>query len=279
MIQDIHKDFDNQYKDVKPGQEDVVFVFRGFHPKIEILASDLNGIDFPKVKELSFENEEYRYLFRIENTNYFLLTKDIEEFNEYHYTSTRILRSCNPIDLCFAGMSAIHLYTWYQNNHHCGRCGNPLIHHKTLRALKCTHCDNLIFPTISPCIIAGVRNKDSICVTHYGDREYKGRALIAGYIEVGETPEQAVKREVMEEVGLKVKNIEYYGSQPWGFDGNLLLGYFCDLDGDDTITLDQNELAKARFIKRDELYENDNLLALTGTMIDEFRKGSELPLN
>ena len=72
---------------------------------------------------------------------------------------------------------------------------------------------------------------------------------------IGETIEETVKREVMEEVGLKVKNIQYYKSQPWSFSDTLLMGFYCDLDGEDKITLDQDELALAEWFEREDLPE------------------------
>ena len=77
------------------------------------------------------------------------------------------------------------------------------------------------------------------------------------------------------ELGLRVKNIRYFDSQPWGFDSNLLLGYYCEVDGGTSITMDETELATARFVKRDKIEEDKNLLSLTATMIDRFRKGLE----
>ena len=81
---------------------------------------------------------------------------------------------------------------------------------------RCPHCGNLIFPKIAPAVIIGLIHEDSILISTYADRPYKGRALLAGFCEIGETPEQTVVREVQEEVGLRVKNIRYFDSQPWG---------------------------------------------------------------
>ena len=92
------------------------------------------------------------------------------------------------------------------------------------RMLQCPCCANMVFPKIAPAVIVGVTHGDKILMTKYAGREYKRYALIAGFTEIGETAEETVKREVMEEVGLTVKNIRYYKSQPWGFDSNLLLG-------------------------------------------------------
>ena len=79
-------------------------------------------------------------------------------------------------------------------------------------------------------------------MSKYAGRNYKKYALLAGFAEIGETLEETVKREVMEEVGLKVKNIRYYKSQPWSFSDTLLMGFYCDLDGSDEITLDRKNL-------------------------------------
>ena len=101
-----------------------------------------------------------------------------------------------------------------------------------------------------------------------------GQALkAAGYVETGESPEETVQREVFEEVGLKVKNIKYYKSQPWPLSGALLLGYVCDLDGSDKIRLDENELEIAEWLEREELPDRSNDVSLTSELIEMFRTG------
>lgn len=131
----------------------------------------------------------------------------------------------------------------------------------------------MIFPKIAPAVIVGVINGNKILLTKYNGRVYKKYALIAGFTEIGETAEETVAREVMEEVGLKVKNIRYYKSQPWGTDCNLLLGFFCDLDGDDTITMDEKELSTAEWFERDEMPVDDDGFSLTREMMSIFKRG------
>ena len=102
----------------------------------------------------------------------------------------------------------------------------------------------MVYPVISPAVIIAVTHNGKLLMSKYAGREYKKYALIAGFNEIGETIEETVHREVMEEVGLKVKNLKYYKSQPWPFTGTLLMGFFCELDGeDDRITLEEEELA------------------------------------
>ena len=102
---------------------------------------------------------------------------------------------------------------------------------------------------------------------------YRGYALIAGFVEIGETFEETVRREVMEEVGLKVKNIRYYKSQPWSFSDTLLMGFYCDLDGEEEITLDREELALAEWFRRDEIPVEPSRDSLTNEMIIKFKNG------
>jgi NAD+ diphosphatase len=99
--------------------------------------------------------------------------------------------------------------------------------------------------------------------------------MIAGFNEIGETAEETVRREVLEEVGLKVSEVKYYKSQPWGIDGNVLMGFYCDLDGDDTIHLDGNELSLAERHQRDAIPEKDDKMTITREMIRVFAEGKE----
>ena len=100
-------------------------------------------------------------------------------------------------------------------------------------------------------------------------------ALVAGFNEIGETLEETVAREVMEEVGLKVKNIRYYKSQPWGIVDDLLAGFYCDVDGSTEIRLDRNELKEAVWVERKDVEGQPHDLSLTNEMMVVFREGKE----
>ena len=155
----------------------------------------------------------------------------------------------------------------------------PLEHDVNERMMHCPRCGNMIFPRINPSVIVAVTHGDYLLLTQYANRPGATRtALIAGFTEFGETAEQTVHREVMEEVGLKIKNLRYYKSQPWGISGGgLLLGYWCELDGDETIHLDNFELADGAWVSREELRRDyrDNGVALTSEMIARFAAGRE----
>ncbi len=265
MIQDIQpKEFHNEYIEQTPKDNDIVFSFkeRGVLMK--------NECEFPTYKEVG---GNVQYLFQIDDQPYFLSKEELK-LDGYDYVPTFVLRRFSDETLRFAVVTAYHLYSWYASTKYCGTCGHPLVHSTTERAMVCPDCGHVYYPTIAPAVIVGVVHNDSILMTRYANRSYKGHALIAGFCEIGETPEDTVRREVMEEVGLKVKNIRYYKSQPWGFDSNILMGFFAQLDGDDTISLDQEELAKARFIKREEITDQPDGLSLTNEMIIAFKNGS-----
>lgn len=270
MIQDIQpKRYHNEYTPRPIRETDVVFVFRD---RQVLLQTEGNGsLSFPTGAEV--QEVRLQYLFAIDDRAFFL---GRELVAGYDFQPMRLLRKCTPQDLCFAGMTAWHLYHWYESHRFCGKCGKPVDHHNTLRALQCGNCGNLLFPVIAPAVIVAVTNGNKLLVTRYAGREFKGMALVAGFCEIGERAEDTVRREVMEETGLKVKNLRYFDSQPWGYASNLLLGYFCELDGSDEIHFDAEELQSAIWVSREELEPvKENLLSLTGTMIETFRLGKK----
>ena len=132
-------------------------------------------------------------------------------------------------------------------------------------------CGNIIYPRINPAVIVGVVNGDSILITRYR-RGYAHNALIAGFAEIGETLEQTVEREVMEEAGIRVRNIRYYRSQPWGMAEDLLAGFYCDAC-DTSIKMDENELKYAQWTKREDIVLQPNDLSLTNEMMRMFKEG------
>ena len=124
-------------------------------------------------------------------------------------------------------------------------------------------------------MIVGVTNGDSLLITRYADRPLSVDALVAGFTEIGETFEETVAREVMEEAGLHVKNIRYYKSQPWGMASDILAGFFCDVDGDAHVHLDRHELKSAVWVPRAQIKGQPDNLSLTNEMMLLFRDGKE----
>ena len=216
------------------------------------------------------------YLFSIDQRGVFLSQDEHPEAGDFIYEDVQVFRAFQPSWLAFAGVTASHLAAWYAKNRFCGRCSGPMSPSPTERAMNCPACGLINYPSISPAVIVGVIDGDRMLLTRYAGRQYRNLALIAGFMEVGETPEDTVRREVMEEVGLKVRNIRYYKSQPWAFTQSLLLGFYADLDGSPEIVLDQNELSEGVWLPRSEMPLESLPISLTYEMIDVFRRG-EVP--
>ena len=120
-----------------------------------------------------------------------------------------------------------------------------------------------------------VSDGERLLVSRYRDRPFRGWALIAGFVEIGETLEDTVRREVLEETGLRVKNLRYYKSQPWSFSDTLLAGFYCDLDGSDAIRIEEDELSEALWLPRGEIPPRGNDVSLTAEMMERFRLGQD----
>lgn len=277
MLQDIGEGrLENEFKNIDVTAEDCILCFH--NGQVLILRGEDDSLTLPFFSQLDAENATApRYLFRMHGQNYYLWTdpNPAASDNGFTYEAVRQLRQLKSKEICYAVMTGWHLYNWYRTNRLCGCCGTPTVHDDKERMLRCPKCGNMIFPRISPAVIVGVTNGERLLLSKYAGRAYTRFALIAGYTEIGETMEQTVQREVMEEVGLKVKNIRYYKSQPWGVDGNVLMGFYCDVDGSNEIHIDENELSMAEWYPRNALPAHDDGISLTREMIRVFEEGRE----
>ncbi len=143
------------------------------------------------------------------------------------------------------------LISWRRDYHFCSCCGAVLSDHEDFTARVCPSCQKLYFPRIEPCIIVLVRKGDKVLLARHVQRNQDVYACIAGFIEVGESAECAVKREVFEEVGIRVKNIQYRGSQSWPFPDQLMLAFTAEYESGE-IKLQENEIADAQWFDRDD---------------------------
>lgn len=180
----------------------------------------------------------------------FIAKLDLDDAEDYH-----------PIRACYkvlneskfkAMLLANHLTTWLNLHKHCGVCGgaNELIKEELFQ--KCKGCGNMNYPTVSPCVIGAIYNNNQILLArspHFAESVY---SCVAGFVSPGENIEQAFAREVMEEVGLQIKNIQYIASQPWPFPHSLMMGFIAEYDSGD-LKIDYNELEDAKWFSIDDL--------------------------
>lgn len=285
MIQDIapHR-YDNTYSAKKPAAADYALVIHnGRTLLINRGEAKIYAIPtFSEVAELiPGVMEHVSYLFSIDEKRYFLAEKkegeaeDIVSSRRFAWKGTQYFRLMEPMYQAFAAITATQVWRWRESRKFCGRCGSRTTDSETERALVCPVCGQIEYPKISPAVIVAVTNGDKLLMSRYRDRPYRGYALIAGFVEIGETFEETVHREVMEEVGLKVKNIRYFKSQPWAFTDTEMIGFFAELDGDDTIRLQEDELSEAGWYRREEIPDDEVLISVGTEMKMVFKYGSD----
>jgi NAD+ diphosphatase len=166
---------------------------------------------------------------------------------------------------------AFHLMNWLRRSQYCGTCGAEFIDKADELARICPACGRVEYPRISPATITAVIKDDSILLAH--NRSFRaGRyGLIAGFVEPGETLEDCVRREILEETGITVRNISYIGSQPWPFPDSLMAGFTAEYDSGE-VRADGSELSDARWFRRGELPEIPGTDSIAGRMIRRFEQ-------
>ena len=150
---------------------------------------------------------------------------------------------------------AFQISLFYKTHQFCGQCGQKMQKIDWEIAMKCYHCQHRAYPRVSPCIIVAIRKDKKILLAlhnRHHNPENPMFTTLAGFTEAGETLEKCVEREVFEEVGLKVKNIQYVSSQPWPFPHSLMMGFIADYDSGE-IKVDPNELVEAHWYNIDQL--------------------------
>lgn len=278
MIQDIEpKIFNNNFKHQKAKVSDVFLSYQG---DTVLIKEDKDKLWYPSFADFQEKYpsliEKAQFLFTINEINYYLADEQcLDSVEGWIYVNVRRFRSEPKYWRSFAGAVGWQLNRWYSDHKFCSRCRNPLKKSDKERMLYCDSCNFQIYPKISPAVIVGVYDKNRLLLTKYAGREHVRHALIAGFAEIGESLEQTVHREVLEEAGLKVKNLKFYKSQPWPFTDTLLAGFFAELDGDDAITLETDELSLGIWVERENIPIEDELqMSLTSEMIAAFKKNT-----
>ena len=165
---------------------------------------------------------------------------------------------------------ALQVISWRYNHRFCSRCGTPTEPHATELTMVCPACDYRQYPRITPCIIALVTDGDHALLGHSARFPEGFYSYLAGFMEAGETAEQAVRREVMEESGVTLGELRYFASQSWPFPHSLMLGFHADYAGGE-IRIDDDEITDARWFHYSELPDIPPPGSIARTLIDHWR--------
>lgn len=167
------------------------------------------------------------------------------------------------------GAKALHLISWNNTYKYCSKCGSLLKNKEDERAKFCPSCGFINYPKISPAIITAVTKDKKILLAHNANFIEKRYSVLAGFVEPGETFEDCVAREVFEETSIKVKNIKYFGSQPWPFPDSLMVAFICEYDSGE-IKVDDVEITDASWYSADELPNIPFKGTIARKLIDHF---------
>ena len=168
-----------------------------------------------------------------------------------------------------AGKCSEILY-WDSTTKFCGVCGGPMKLHTEI-SKRCTCCGKEVWPQLATAVICLVSRGDEVLLVHARNfkREYYG--LVAGFVETGETLEEAVVREVREETGISIRNITYFSSQPWPYPCGLMVGFFAEYEGG-KLRLQQSELSRGGWFRYDQLPSIPGKMSIARKLIDEWVK-------
>ena len=272
MIQDIfpHK-FDNTFRIRTPESGDFALYYDTFG--VLLLKKEDGDPDLPTFEDFgtgSLAGAEY--FFSIDGRGFFLVRTAPAQGKKFAFFPLTVFRSMNCGWKAFGGITGSQLWRWENSRKYCGRCGAKMVPGTTERSRCCPSCGLVEYPKICPAVIVAVTDGDRLLMVRNANSTFNRYVLIAGYVEFGETFEETVRREVLEEVGLHIKNVRYYKSQPWAFSDTLMIGCTAELDGSPKMKLQESEIAEARWFQREDIPDTSKLISIGSEMIENFKK-------
>lgn len=218
--------------------------------------------------ELSLASEHYLGVLNGEDLWVRVLHADVLP-DSYQWRGLRSQLEILSVDAFQLAGRALQIAQWFYDHRYCGRCGQKTGHDTIDRAKVCTSCELRFYPRLSPCMIVLVTRGEEILLAHHQRASRVMYSTLAGFVEAGESVEDCVKREVMEEVGISVNNLEYFRSQPWPFPNQLMLGFFAEYQAGD-IKIDPAEIIDARWFRYDELPQVPAVATVAGQLIAHY---------
>jgi len=255
------------------GEKDFVIHYNG---NSLLLKTSGDEFEIPQKKDFTeiSDKTENTFLFRRNDVPCFLIWDKLKaDKPHFIYKEINFFRIIRQQEIAWISIVGFHLMNWYSQNKFCGRCGTRTQQKPDERALICPDCNTIVYPKIFPAIIVAIICNHKILLArspHFPGNMY---SLIAGYVDVGESLEEALAREVKEEVGLDIKNIRYYKSQPWPSSGSMMIGFIAEADENQPISIDNTEITEAAWFTKGDLPEHPLDISIAGEMIENFKKG------
>lgn len=247
-------------ENITPNDDDYLFIFNNerelFLDSNKQLPKSLDGFDVNFHLYIGQYNGKKAFAINVNTKDSFYNLRDVYEIDAdlYHIASRAVLVS-----------------DWYMTFQFCGRCGAKTQLDEKDMMLKCPKCGQMHYPRIAPAIIVAIRKGDELLMAKHSYHEKIRYALIAGFVEPGETIEEAVRREVLEEVGIKIKNLQYKRSQTWPFPNSLMFGFSAEYESGD-IKVDGDEILTAKWIKKEDVEPPETDISIASWLIEEFLK-------
>lgn len=241
-----------------------------------LVKKEENIISIPildEIKQLNIKYESEFFLGELKGQNCFGIEASLEFDLPENYELIQLYEIGQLLDeqVFLAAGRANQLLNWEKTHRFCGRCGSKTENKKGEIAKRCPNCNHVMYPVICPAIIVAVTKGDKILLAHNSNFKNGMYSLIAGFVEAGEDLQSTVKREVFEEVGIKIKNIKPFMSSPWPFPNSLMLGFFAEYESGE-IKVDGNEIEHADWFTKDNFPNLPKKFSLARKIIDEFIK-------
>ena len=227
----------------------------------------LPPISHPQALGLASQREHYLGMFGELHCFTAEIASESEDPPGWGWIGLRSLFGAMDEDLFALAGRASQLLEWERTHQFCGACGTLMARRSEERARECPSCGSISYPRVTPAVMALVRNGDRILLARSPHFRRGSFSVLAGFLEPGETLEQCVSREVFEEVGLQVKNIRYFASQPWPFPHQMMIAFFADYAGGE-IRIDPAELEQAHWFETDKLPPIPSKMSIARRLID-----------
>jgi NAD+ diphosphatase len=237
-----------------PSRQAVWFAFKGDRLLVVPAEAETGLPAWEELERLGCTPAAGHYLGRLEDVDCFAVElEDCELPDGRTFEGLRALYGRLPEHLFSVAGRAAQILEWDRSHRFCGRCGARTERMEDERARRCPECEHLAYPRLSPAVIMLIRKGDEILLARNAQRGGFW-SVLAGFVEPGESLEEAVVREVNEEVSLQIRDLRYFGSQPWPFPHQLMVGFTANYASGE-IKVDPHELVEAGWFHKDKLPE------------------------